>query len=260
MMDDVFKALADPSRRELLDRLNARNGQTLTELGAGLGMARQSVTKHLAILEAADLITTQRRGREKLHFLNSAPINDIADRWIDRYDRPRAQALADLKYALEDETMSENTFVYATYIKASADKVWAAMTNPDITAKYWGERMHSDWKKGSPITFEGNEPDDRVVVLESDPPNRLSYVWPTYQPRHREHFGCNDDELAKLQAEPLSRVTIEIESVGDDTVRMTLTHDGFDHTTLMLESVSGGWPAVLSNLKTMLETGEPMQL
>jgi uncharacterized protein YndB with AHSA1/START domain/DNA-binding transcriptional ArsR family regulator len=259
-MDDVFRALADPSRRELLDRLNERNGQTLTELGAGLGMARQSVTKHLAILEAADLITTQRRGREKLHFLNSAPINDIADRWIDRYDRPRAQALADLKTALEDQAMSDNAFVYATYIKASADKVWAALTDPEITAQYWGERMHSDWKKGSPITWEGNEPDDRVVVLESDPPHRLSYSWPTYQPRHREHFDWTDDELAKLQAEPLSRVTIEIDSVSDDTVRLTLTHDGFDQKTKMLESISGGWPAVLSNLKTFVETGAPMTI
>src|SRR5919199_4318459 len=86
-MDHVFRALADPSRRQLLDRLNGRNGQTLRELCAGLAMARQSVSKHLAVLEAAGLITTVRRGREKLHYLNAAPINEISERWIDRYHR-----------------------------------------------------------------------------------------------------------------------------------------------------------------------------
>jgi DNA-binding transcriptional ArsR family regulator len=100
-VDEVFKALADDSRRMLLDRLNERNGQTLTELCAGLDMARQSVSKHLAVLEAANLVTTVRRGREKLHYLNPEPINAIADRWISRYDRGRVAALADLKTALE---------------------------------------------------------------------------------------------------------------------------------------------------------------
>ena len=102
-MDEVFRALSDPSRRSLLDSLNRRNGQTLSELCAGLDMARQSVSKHLAVLEAANLVTTVRRGREKLHFLNAAPINAIADRWINHYDRQRAEALADLKTALEQQ-------------------------------------------------------------------------------------------------------------------------------------------------------------
>ena len=102
-MDEVFKALSDPSRRRLLDRLNERNGQSLTELCAGLDMARQSVTKHLAVLEAAMLVTTVRRGREKLHYLNPAPINEIAERWISQYDQERVRALADLKRALESK-------------------------------------------------------------------------------------------------------------------------------------------------------------
>src|SRR5918912_763165 len=104
-MDEVFKALADPSRRQLLDSLNRRHGQTLRELCSGLAMARQSVSKHLAVLEAANLVTTVRRGREKLHYLNPAPINDIGERWITRYDRDRVEALADLKRALEDSPM-----------------------------------------------------------------------------------------------------------------------------------------------------------
>jgi DNA-binding transcriptional ArsR family regulator len=100
-MDLVFKALADASRRELLDRLHARNGQTLNELCAGLAMSRQAVTKHLDILAAANLVVTQKSGREKLHFLNPVPIHDIADRWIRKYERGRLRALADLKKQLE---------------------------------------------------------------------------------------------------------------------------------------------------------------
>src|ERR687887_678496 len=111
-MDEVFKALADPSRRQLLDRLNARGGQTLRELCSGLDIARQSVSKHLAILEAANLVTTVRRGREKLHYLNAAPINEIAERWITQYDHDRVHVLADLKRALEDTSMDKPSFVY----------------------------------------------------------------------------------------------------------------------------------------------------
>src|SRR5215813_9774931 len=109
---DVFKALGDPSRRVLLDSLNERNGQTLRELCSRLDMARQSVSKHLAVLEAANLVTTVRRGREKLHYLNAAPINDIAERWITRYERGRVQALADLTHALEAQPMGETSFAY----------------------------------------------------------------------------------------------------------------------------------------------------
>ena len=107
-MDEVFKALADPSRRLLLDSLNTRNGQSLRDLCAELSMARQSVSKHLAVLEAANLITTVWRGREKLHYLNAEPINAIADRWINQYERARVQTLADLKTALETEPMSSS--------------------------------------------------------------------------------------------------------------------------------------------------------
>src|SRR6476619_3753195 len=113
-MDAVFKALADPSRRRMLDRLNARGGQNLTELCEGLDMARQSVSKHLAVLEAANLVTTVRRGREKLHYLNAAPINEIEQRWINQYDRGRIQALGDLKTALEGTAMDREEFVYTT--------------------------------------------------------------------------------------------------------------------------------------------------
>src|SRR5580700_5409566 len=159
-MDAVFKALSDPGRRRLLDRLNERNGLTLTELCADMGMTRQSVTKHLDVLEAAGLVTTLRRGRERLHYLNAAPITGIADRWIHSYDRARAEALSDLKTALEastamDQKSDQTTFVYTTYIHATPERVWQGLTDPAFTQRYWrhpksgGVSFSSDWKKGS---------------------------------------------------------------------------------------------------------------
>jgi uncharacterized protein YndB with AHSA1/START domain/DNA-binding transcriptional ArsR family regulator len=266
-MDAVFKALADPSRRELLDRLNERNGQNLRELCAGLGMARQSVTKHLAVLEAAGLVTTERRGRERLHHLNTAPIADIADRWIGRYHRRRAQALADLKHTLETETMSDTEFRYTTYIRTSPERLWQAITDPEFTLQYWGAALHSDWRVGSPVLWqsgpEGEPADLDQVVLESDPPRRLAYTWHDYQDDHAEIFGWSAEELARYRTEPRARVAFTIESVGD-TVRLTVLHDGFAPGSKMLEAVSGqlppslGWPVIVASLKSLLETGEPL--
>jgi DNA-binding transcriptional ArsR family regulator len=103
-MDDVFRALADPTRRRLLDRLHADNGRTLIELCERLAMTRQAATKHLVLLEAANLVATVRRGREKLHYLNPVPIHEIAQRWIGKFERQRLQALSDMKKALEEGT------------------------------------------------------------------------------------------------------------------------------------------------------------
>src|SRR5271165_7041469 len=142
-MDEVFRALADPSRRRLLDRLKLRNGQSLRELCAGLDMARQSVSKHLAILEAANLVTTIRQGREKLHYLNAAPISDITERWISQYDQERVQALADLKRALEGTEMEGPEFVYTTYIRTTPERLWQALTDPAFTRRYWNVTIDS---------------------------------------------------------------------------------------------------------------------
>src|SRR3954451_14899556 len=174
-MDEVFKALADPSRRRLLDSLNARNGQTLRELGSELDMARQSVSKHLAVLEAANLVTTIRRGREKLHYLNAAPINDIGDRWITAYERQRVHALADLKRALEDNTMDKPSFVYTIYIQTTPERLWEALTDPPFTERYWGATFHTDWKADSTMIwqqFGATIADPEQVVLESEPHRR----------------------------------------------------------------------------------------
>jgi uncharacterized protein YndB with AHSA1/START domain/DNA-binding transcriptional ArsR family regulator len=259
-MDEVFKALADASRRRLLDSLNARNGQSLRELCAGLDMARQSVSKHLAVLEAANLVTTVRRGREKLHYLNAAPINAIAERWIDRYDRERARALADLKAALEQNPMANATFVYTTYINTTPERLWQALTDPAFTRRYWGVTFTSDWKAGSTMTWEQDGvtiADPAQVVLESQPCRRLAYSWHTFTPEFAKSVGLSDEVFAKMTSEPRSKVTFEIEPLGQ-LVKLTVVHDGFDPGSTVVEMVSEGWPRLLSDLKTLLETGETL--
>ncbi|PRX50409.1 ArsR family transcriptional regulator [Prauserella shujinwangii] len=259
-MDAVFKALADTSRRKLLDRLNERNGQSLRELCAGLDMARQSVSKHLAVLEAAGLVTTRKRGREKLHYLDAGPINAIAERWIGRYDRERASALADLKLALENTAMNDDAFVYTTYIRTGPERLWQALTDPAFTRRYWGVSFESGWAAGSPMTWEENGhriTDPEQVVLESDPPRRLSYTWHTFTPEWAEGAGVSADLLARLQAEPRSRVTFELEPLGDQ-VKLTVVHDGFGGDSALRGMVGEGWPHLLSGLKTLLETGETL--
>jgi uncharacterized protein YndB with AHSA1/START domain/DNA-binding transcriptional ArsR family regulator len=258
-MDEVFKALADPSRRKLLDSLNRKGGQTLSELCSVLDMARQSVSKHLAVLEAANLVTTVWRGREKLHYLNAAPISQISDRWINRYHRRQVSALAGLKRALEDPSMGRPEFVYVTYIRTTPERLWQALTNPEFTARYWGRTYDTDWQKGSiyGVTQSGVRVDDPgQVILEADPPRRLSYTWHTVSPEMAHAFGWSDEYFARVSAEPRSRVTFQIEPEGDGNVRLTVIHDGFEEGSATLEGISDGWPRVLSNLKTMVETGE----
>lgn len=258
-MDEVFKALADASRRRLLDRLNTRNGQTLRELCDGLEMARQSVSKHLAVLEGANLVTTVRRGREKLHFLNAAPIQAVADRWMTRYDRQRAEALADLRSALEGEPMDDTGFVYTTYIRTSPDRLWRALTEPAFTRRYWGTTFETDWQPGSPMVWvdqNGHRTEDpEQVVLEADPPRRLSYTWHTFTSAWAESAGVSEPDLAALRSERRSRISFELEPAGDQ-VRLTVTHGDCEPDGQLLRMISGGWPQLLSDLKTLLETGE----
>jgi DNA-binding transcriptional ArsR family regulator/uncharacterized protein YndB with AHSA1/START domain len=257
-MDEVFKALSDPSRRRLLDRLNDRNGQSLRELGEGLDMARQSVTKHLAVLEAANLVTTVRRGREKLHYLNAAPINDIADRWITRYDQARVHALADLKHALEEQHMPNDDFVYVTYIAATPEEVWEALTSPAFTSRYWGATLDSDWQAGSTYTWDQSGvriEDPEMVVLESDPPRRLAFTFHTFTPEIVDAIGFTPELGERLAAEQRSKVAFDLEPDGD-RVKLTVVHDGFPPSSEILPLVSGGWPKILSSMKTLLETGD----
>ncbi|MET8853137.1 metalloregulator ArsR/SmtB family transcription factor [Amycolatopsis sp. NPDC004625] len=257
-MDEVFKALADPSRRQLLDVLNERNGQTLRELCAGLAMARQSVSKHLGVLEAAGLVTTTWRGREKLHHLDAAPINAIAERWMTRYDRRRAGALADLKRALESAPMNE--FAYTTYINTTPEKLWQALTDPAFTRQYWGVSFETDWTAGSPMTWAergAKTEHPEQVVLESDPCRKLSYTWHTFTAEWANANHIDAETLEKLQRESRTKVTFTLEPQGE-MVKLTVLHDGFDDDSTTLAMCSQGWPALLSSLKTLLETGVPL--
>jgi DNA-binding transcriptional ArsR family regulator/uncharacterized protein YndB with AHSA1/START domain len=257
-MDEVFKALADPNRRRLLDRLNTTSGQTLRELCAGLGMARQSVSKHLAVLEAAELVVTVKHGREKLHYLNAAPINEIADRWINRYDQRRVHTLSDLKHALEGNEMTKPTFVYKTYINTTPEQLWKGLTDPAFTQRYWDTSFDTTWEVGATMTWDNHGvkiADPEQVVLEYDPYTRLSYTWHTFTDELADRFEWSDELRATLAAEPRSKVTFELEPV-DTQVKLTVIHDGFDADSMAVTMVSEGWPQVVSGLKTLLETGD----
>ena len=259
-MDDVFKALADASRRWLLDSLNARNGQTLRELCAGLDMARQSVSKHLAVLEAASLVTTMWHGREKLHYLNAAPINDIAERWINRYEAGRVTILADLKRTLEDTPMSKPEFVYKTYIRTTPERLWQALTDPAFTRRYWDTAFTTDWTPGSPMTWDNHGvilTDPEQVVLEIRPvPQAVLQLAQLHAGAGRAvRLGCGlpypDEGREKVEGHVRHRA-------GGEGVKLTIIHDGFDADSVILSMIGDGWPQVVSSLKTLLETGEPL--
>ena len=241
--DMVFRALADPTRRALLDRLRERNGQTLGELCGPLAMARQSAAQHLALLEAASLVSTVRRGREKLHYLNPVPLWDITERWIEKFERPRLRTLSAIKHGAEEEPMATRpSYVYVTYIESSPERVWAALTGADLTAQYWGHSNVSDWQPGSAWEHrrvDGSGIADVVgTVLESAPPRRLTMT-----------FDAPDE----VPAGGPSRVTFDIEPYHE-IVRLTVTHENLADDAA-LEAISAGWPAVFANLKSLLETG-----
>jgi uncharacterized protein YndB with AHSA1/START domain/DNA-binding transcriptional ArsR family regulator len=241
-MDDVFKALADPTRRHLLDRLRDHNGQTLGDLCERIDMRRQSTTQHLAVLEAANLVSTVRRGREKLHYLNPVPLHEIQERWIDRFERPRLRALSTVKRRAEDAMANNPTFVYVCYIESTPEQVWHALTDPDLTAAYWGHSNVSDWQVGSAWEHQRTDgthtPDVVGAVLESEAPRRLVTTW------------AGPDEQ---RVDGPSRVTFDIEPHGE-IVRLTVTHENLADSDERDASASG-WAAVVSNLKSLLETG-----
>lgn len=259
-MEEVFKALSDASRRRLLDSLHERGGQSLRELSAGLAMTRQAVSKHLRILEEANLVTTVWRGREKLHFLNAAPINEIAERWISKYDEERVRALTDLKRALEDTPMTDakTSFVYTTYIKTTPERLWQALTDPAFTRRYWGNEFETDWNVGSQYTWiqDGmTMSDPEQVILEAEPGRRLSYTWLTTGREALEHWGFAPEDIEAVLNEPRTHVVFNIEPMGE-VVKLTVIHGEFAPDSVTLKSISGGWPAIISGLKTLLETDE----
>jgi len=240
-MDEVFRALADPTRRGLLDELFREDGQSLRSLQGRFSMTRFGVMKHLRLLEEAGLVVTRRRGREKLHFLNPVPIRLIHDRWVSKYAEPWVSALTGLKSELEENPMEK---IYEIYIKTTPERLWQAITDPDIRTNYqFGTRQISDFTPGSRVELSHPGADGLLAegeILEVDPPRRLvqtmTALW--------------SDEA---KAEGISRVTWDIEAVGD-SCRLTVTHDQLREGAN--EELYGGWPMILSGLKTWLETGE----
>lgn len=241
-MDEVFRALADPTRRSLLDELFKEDGQSLSALEARLPMTRFGVMKHLKVLEEARLVTTKKRGREKLHFLNPVPIRLVHDRWVSKYAEPWAATLTGLKKGIEEDVMEK---VFEIYIKTTPERLWHAITDNDERAKYnFGVGIESDWTPGS--TYTGVHPHGGPIArgenLEVDPPRRLV-----------QSFNALWGEDVK--SEGTSRVTWEIEPVGD-SCRLSVTHDQLSEGAN--DQLYGGWPMILSGLKTLLETGDQL--
>lgn len=238
-LDEVFKALADPTRRQLLDALFREDGQTLGALEARFEISRFGVMKHLRQLEEAGLVVTRRKGREKLHFLNPVPIRLVHDRWVSKYAEVWTSVLSGIKDRLE----SPMEKIYETYIRTTPERLWEAITDGETRAKYnFGVACNSSWSPGAHIEMRHNS---GVVVgegevLEVDPPRRLVHTM----------LAQWSDEVRE---EGTSRVTWEIEQV-EDSCRLVLTHDQLREGAN--SELYGGWPMILSGLKTWLESGE----
>jgi uncharacterized protein YndB with AHSA1/START domain/DNA-binding transcriptional ArsR family regulator len=241
-MDPVFRALADPTRRALLDELFARDGQTLVALTARHEMTRIAVAKHLKILEDAGLVVTRRRGREKLHYLNPVPIRLVHDRWVNKYTEPWVAGLADLKRDLE----SPMEKVFEIYIRTTPERLWDAITDPATRQKYhFGSAINSDWTVGSAYQLVHSGAEQPLMEgenLEVDRPRKLVQTM-------RAHWGPEAERAGT------SRLTWEIEPVGD-SCRLTLIHDQLPEDAP--PELYGGWPMILSGLKTWLETGQTL--
>jgi DNA-binding transcriptional ArsR family regulator len=242
-MDLVFKALSDPTRRSLLDELFRQDGQTLSALEERLPMTRFGVMKHLKVLEEAGLVVTRRSGREKHHFLNPVPIRLVHDRWVSKYAEPWVQTLSELKNSIEENSMEK---VYEIYIKTTPERLWEAITSSEMRQKYsFGVGIKSEWSSGSP--YEATHPHSPALLsegenLEVDPPRKLVQSFRAL---------WSDD----VKSEGSSRVTWEIEQVAD-SCRLTVIHDQLSEDAN--DELYGGWPMILSGLKTLLESGETL--
>lgn len=251
--DAVFKALADSTRRRLLDLLHERPARTLGDLCEGMDLRRQSISQHLDVLEAANLVTTVREGRRKLHYLNPVPIHEIRSRWIWKFEEPRLTGLETIKRRAERSAMTESNtpteplpdYVYTTYIRATPEQVWDALTDPEVTARFWGHAQVSEWTVGSRVEHVRTDGSGLVdaagTVVAAERPHRLS-------------FGFDDPAMVDDPAYEQSLATFEIES-HRDIVKLTLTQARL-HSADELRAIGEGWPSVLANLKTLLETGD----
>jgi uncharacterized protein YndB with AHSA1/START domain/DNA-binding transcriptional ArsR family regulator len=244
MQDDVFKALADAHRRKLLDALFETPGLTLSELQALLPMTRFGCMKHLKVLEDAGLVATRKVGREKLHYVNPVTIQQVYDRWVAKYTAPWAAAMTALKSTLETTDMQNPTHVLEVFIRTTPDRLWQALTDGTMTRLYYfNATAVSTWEIDAPYTYAW--PDGTLMlsgkVLDSVPPRKLVT---TFQP----HWSPD--------ATP-SKVTYEISKDGP-ICKLTVIHEDLDPQSS--RGILSGWNKILSSLKSLLETGEALQL
>jgi uncharacterized protein YndB with AHSA1/START domain/DNA-binding transcriptional ArsR family regulator len=257
--ENVIAAIADPSRRALLDALRQRDGQTVTELGASLPqLGRHAVLKHIGVLESCDLVVTRKLGRQRYCYLNPVPIVGLARRWLDSYTAFWAGSLIDVRSRLESEGATVSTtpapvaqtphrHVHKIVIGAPIERVWRAITDESESSRwYYGTGVVSTWEPGAP--YEYRFPDGRVaiegIVERVEPPTLLVM---TFSARW-------SDEVA---VDAPTRVTFELSSTGSLTT-LFLTHDDVIEGTATATEIATGWPYLLSNLKSYVETGAPM--
>jgi DNA-binding transcriptional ArsR family regulator/uncharacterized protein YndB with AHSA1/START domain len=250
MDDEVFKALNDPSRRLLLDRLFDEDGQTLGELTAHLPqMTRFGVMNHLSVLEAAGLVTTRKVGRSKHHYLNPVPIRLVHDRWISKYTEPVVGAMASMKTQLEGgtRTMSEPTHIYQTYIKCEPEQAWNAIVDGDLTVNYfYGTRVESDWEPGAAISYTypdgSTAADGEVIAIDHGRRVEMTFLarW--------------DPEL---EAEGPAHMAWIVETDAGLT-RVTVEYYDLDPSSKRLQDFAVGLPYIVGGMKTLLETGKPI--
>lgn len=249
--DKIFNALADPHRRQLLDMLFQQDGQTLGELCTPFTMSRFGVMKHLGILEEAGLVVTRKVGREKFHYLNPVPIQEVYDRWVSKYAQPWTHVLTGLKQHLENPTMTAKpAHVFEIFIRTTPEQLWNALTNGDMTQQYYyGTRVESSWQQGAPYAFTSHDGFKMLEgeVIESVPPHRLVTSF-------RALFAASEGtELGT------STVAYDIVPLGS-ACKLTVTHSDLDANEAATIGVVSGWAQILSGLKTLLETGEPLLL
>lgn len=248
-MDDVFDALANPIRRTLLDLLRERDGRTLSDLASHLPVTRFAVMKHLKVLEDAHLVASRKVGREKLHYLNPLPVQEIADRWISRFATPFARAMSDIKALIETQgspTMTSPRHVFELFIRGSAEAVWDVLTDDSKTPlwQHFNMTSRTEWRVGGSITFfVGERPMIVGEILAMERPTRLS---------HSFSAQWSPD----VAGDEPSRVTWEITPIREDACKLTLIHDDFGGDTATSKAVAIGWTESISRLKTLIETGE----
>lgn len=252
-MEDVFDALAHPVRRDLLDALRRHDGQTLGELEQKYPITRFAVMKHLKILEKAHLVVSRKIGREKRHYLNPVPIQQVVDRWVSRYAAPFVRTMVDLADVFEkDAVMSAVSpkHVWEIFVKAPPSKIWEILTDDARTPlwQHFDMTSKTDWRPGGAITFfVGDRPMIVGEILELDPPHRLVH---SFSARW----------APEVAADLPSRVTWQLTPIGTEATKLVLVHDEFGGETATSKAIVHGWPEALSRLKTLVETGEPFRL